>query len=121
MGEALHRSPPEALRRRGIQRARDNVGADQAVQLPAGAVGDLFGAELRERLDAKRGHAPAPRPAPKPRNTRQRELPATEDDLLRAAYDYAGLEHRAGVSFEAAKETPALRRCLEIIAARATP
>lgn len=119
MGE-LHHPPPEALRRRGPLRARDNVGPDQALSLPPGLIADFFGTDLVDRMEARRGRKPRRRRTPKPRNTRQPQLPALEQSALRAAYDRADLARTAGVSFEQACETPALRRCLEIIAAGST-
>jgi len=43
-------NPPEALRRQGLRRAVDNVGAGQQLQIPASKLWVYFGAELRARF-----------------------------------------------------------------------
>ncbi len=109
---------PAALARRGITGATDNVPAGQGVRPPVGAIVDLFGEELRQRLSA---HEPASRKAPKPAPRKpapwQRSLCATNEDELFQAYQRADLGHQ-GLSFQQALAAPAVRRCLELMAAQ---
>ncbi|MFP4615553.1 MAG: hypothetical protein ACLFRB_06725 [Thiohalorhabdus sp.] len=60
MSDRRHPAPPEALRRRGVTGAKDNVGEDQAVAVSGSLLHQFFGEELAARYTpgkppAKRG------------------------------------------------------------------